>query len=103
MNEQQAKLDQCTADIDKLIEEQKRLLREIKDAEVTYSIGDRFKKGGEKLLLAVQTVGDNSVALVCLEDGCLWSGSHEVEDTEKITQKELSGMSSCVFNSLLGQ
>ena len=56
--QRQAKLDQCTADIDKLIEEQKRLLREIKDAEVTYSIGDRFKKGGEKLLLAGQTVAE---------------------------------------------
>lgn len=58
-----------------------------KKPEVTYSIGDRFKgSSGEKDMIAITCKG---VGMVDLKSGCLISGSHQVNDSRRITQKEL--------------
>ena len=64
-------------------------------SEVTYSVGDRFKvveagdsvEVGEKLLLI--RCGHNEVLLVGLIDGQYLTHPKDVNDDEKITQKEL--------------
>jgi len=88
-----AQLEQNQNDRQKLQEEADRLLKAIEDTEPTYSVGDRFKRGGNKYILAIQIAGNNAVALVCLKDGCLWSGEHEVKNVYCITSNELSKMS----------
>ncbi len=74
------------ADIDRLEKE----IKDAKEPEPTYSIGDRFKYDDEKYMIVIQMQGENQVALVGLNDGCLFCGSDEVQDTNRITKAELA-------------
>ncbi len=76
----------------KFVDEAKR---ELAGLEVTYSIGDRFKKQGRKYIIVIQTEGYRSVAMAGLACGCLIYGSKEVKDTDRITQIEFA----CVADS----
>jgi len=60
--------------------------------EQTYSIGDRFEKGGETFILA-QVNGEDKVQLTCIDDGITWSDAFEVNSLSKITQAEFKVIS----------
>jgi hypothetical protein len=73
-----------------------QLKRQIADAEVTYSIGDRFKysqHSKEKVMLGRVWLGEHDdrqmVSLVRLATGECWNGAVEVRDTHRITQNEI--------------
>ncbi len=89
----QAQLEQNRNDRQKLIEEGERLLKEIEDAETTYSIGDRFlQRGGGKYLLGIQNQTNSvwyKVSLIDLDNGQIWSRPRKVENTCHITKSEL--------------
>ena len=89
MKEIKAKIEQNKADQQKLRDEGVRLKKELKDSEVTYSIGDRFIDGCEKLILVRAEV--NKVQLACLYDGDYWCHGHpiEVKNVRQITQAEI--------------
>ncbi len=63
--------------------------RELAEAEVTYSIGDRFKKSCVKHLL-VQDKG--RIVLVNLKTGQAWNEPERVGNCRKITEKEFKAI-----------
>jgi hypothetical protein len=70
----------------KLLMEEEAIKKQMADAEVTYSIGDRFK-GSYKYILAA-TSDNGHVHLVNLSVGTHLAGSALVESVSKITQSE---------------
>ncbi len=83
-------------DQEKLQEVGRELKARIADAEVTYSIADRFKcEDGEEFILAAGS--DDKAALYSLSKGTRWRSAKEVDDKMKITQKELSGILGNLF------
>ncbi len=84
------KAREAVAEAQKELEKAQKLL---KDSEVTYSIGDRFKSGRTKKILVVTTgcgLG-NKASLTNLTSGHSLS-SAKVEDLNKITQAELNAI-----------
>lgn len=82
--------------LNKSIEDHQKALneaeRELKKLEVTYSIGDRFRRDiNEKWILAVGP--DSKVVFVGMRRGCWANGSHKVECNTRITKSEFEAMS----------
>ncbi len=75
-------------DQEKLREVERKLKARIADAEVTYSIGDRFKIGlsGKKYMLV--SAGDRMIFLAGLADGCRYTDPHQVDKVVLITPEE---------------
>ena len=85
---EQAKRDRRT-NMDIMDIEIKAIEQQIADAEVTYSVGDRFKGHSKKWIISVCPRG-NEVSLVALDSGCLCCSSTEVVDRKRITRGEFS-------------
>ncbi len=89
----QARIDKTIA-MDRADKEIARLEQEIKEAEVTYSIGDRFKdEHGDKFIIAAVSGLDgagifNSIRFVSLKTG--HSSGVRVENNARITSRELT-------------
>lgn len=70
------------------------LERQIADAEVTYSIGDRFNYGDSKYILV--SVGNEFVDMINLGTGDRFNSKTHVRECYKITEKEIKGPFSCM-------
>ncbi len=79
-------------DQEQLREVERELKARIAEAEVTYSIGDRFEKGGGKYIMVNTSRG--YVNLINLGDGGRWTDEKPVKDRYRITQKEFDAISS---------
>lgn len=93
--ELQHKLEQCIRDrrlgMEKAEEEIADIRQKIADAEVTYSIGDRFKWDLTKYMLAKR--GDGKVALIGMNDGDgLLTSITDVQDAKRITVDEFKSI-----------
>ncbi len=85
------KLEKTVKDLQKALD---KAQADLAEAEVTYSIGDRFKNGrGEKNLLC--HVGHLKVCMVHLDDGEWHNNPVEVSFTMRITEQELSQICCC--------
>ena len=92
----ETRINQNEIEVSLLKEEGDRLRQELKDSEVTYSIGDRFKEKIRKYILCF--AGQNrpdEVMLVDLTDGGVWSSGNRVGDRGRITEAELAGILGC--------
>ena len=79
-------LEQSIKDHQKAIDEAKSKLDGL---EVTYSIGDRFKKKGRKFMLVSQHA--MGVGMAALDDGCLQYGTTKVQNRNIMTDDEVDG------------
>ena len=65
-----------------------RKLKDLEEREVTYSIGDRFKKYSEKYILTPS--GHYGQVILCsLVTGNGWSGNKQVLDCTRISETEM--------------
>jgi hypothetical protein len=85
--EAEIRLKQNRIDQNKLIEEEVRLEQELKEEEVTYSIGDRFKSAYDHKYILIALSGEQ-VVMGNLGDGCHWGDPRRVGGSYKITQEE---------------
>jgi hypothetical protein len=89
MADKKAQLQQVDKDIEALKANKRAIEKEIAEAEVTYSVGDRFHgRHGSKWIIVIQMKG-TSVAMADLKTGCLACGSADVIRTDRITKQEL--------------
>lgn len=89
----ETRINQNEKDVKKLKEGGDRLRQELKDSEVTYSIGDRFKGQCRKYILCWSGQGrPNEAMLVDLTDGGVWSSGNRILDKSRITEAELVGI-----------
>ncbi len=93
MNEREILTDSINAH-QKAIDEAKCKLN---DLEVTYSIGDRFKCGDDKCILALAQGSQHNplVIMVTLVNGIRHNDPKTVYDINKITSSELSEICNC--------
>ncbi len=96
---QEAELDK------KSIEENiDKLKKQIKQSEVTYEIGDKFKNtwGDDDAVIMLCSVKNNKIGLMNIGDyspGHCWAAcSFEVENPRKITQEELTNKATWNFS-----
>lgn len=89
MNDSKAKLQQVNQDIEALKANKRAIEKEIAEAEVTYSIGDRFRLGSDKRILVRV---ENMVSLISLSDGSPQAYSIKACDSRRITQAEFDNM-----------
>ena len=92
-------LDQSIEDHQRAIDKATDRIKKLDKPEVTYSIADRFRKrfDNEKFIIIIQTEGGRRVAMASLSSGCLCYGSHEVDDSKRITQKEFEKIADTSF------
>lgn len=64
--------------------------KQIADAEVTYSIGDRFVRASDTDKYILVSDGDGNCLLICLADGETWAGSAECVNSNRISKDELA-------------
>ena len=76
-----------------VIEAGKEAERKLREHDMPYGLGDRFKSGGEKFLLAGG--GNKDVFLVSLESGNRVGHSTKVKASGGITREEFANMGSC--------
>jgi len=91
----QAALDQCRADKEAIADKERGLEQEIKDMEVTYSAGDRFKASCDKYILT-GLADNNKVNLVNLRTGNSCNGVLRVGVLSSITPEELGHLYGCI-------
>jgi hypothetical protein len=77
------KLQKTVKDLQKALD---KAQSELAEAEVTYSIGDRFKRCESKYIMIHVDCG--KVNLINLGDGGRWTDPRQVEDRHSITAKE---------------
>lgn len=72
-----------------------RAKKSLAELDVTYSMGDRFKRNGDKYLLTATPKDFKHVLLVNLTDGCYWGNGWVVKNCDKITQEEMNYVCDC--------
>lgn len=92
MKDVKARIEQNLADQARLKEEGERLQHEKEESEVTYSVGDRFRRSSsrDKYLLIRQGIDGYEVCLVGLENGHRnGQKKYSVSDYKYITPSEI--------------
>ncbi len=84
----QARIDKTIA-MDRADKEIARLEQEIKDEEVTYSIGDRFKAYGTRKFILTDTNDSRSIQMVGLGTGIAFSNASLVINPKRIALVEM--------------
>lgn len=65
----------------------KTLMENEEEKVSTYKVGNKFSHRNDSYIIA--SVKNDTVLLVCMDDGCRWGGPMEVSDEDEITQEEL--------------
>lgn len=74
-------------------------LRDALKSEVTYSIGDRFKRDTSKYILVHTGNRDKQVILAGLVDGTCWYSGENPQNQKKITTEEFGNICNTTYKS----